>query len=161
VSLHDGSINVKEQSQYYFISGCLWLEFLHLEYSEMSSLHACWFPFWFKVAKPHLIVRHIPPQKSITLTLLSLQVFQQYQDSLLFVYVSVDIGTHWEHTLWYPISSRIAHTVLMLMVSSIDGEWSACLSLPTAFLTNAVFCRLVTVWACSSFGMSVIHCVIN
>jgi len=45
-------------------------------------------------------------------------------------------GTHWEHTLWYPISSRIAHTVLMLMVSSIDGKWSACLSLPTAFLTN-------------------------
>jgi len=58
----------------------------------MKSLHTCWFPFWFKVAKPHLIVQHIPSQKSITLTVLSLQVFQQYQDSLLFVYVSVDMG---------------------------------------------------------------------
>jgi hypothetical protein len=58
----------------------------------MKSLHACCFPFWFKVAKPHLIVQHIPPQKSITLTVLSLQVFQHYQGPLLFVYVSVDMG---------------------------------------------------------------------
>jgi hypothetical protein len=57
----------------------------------MSSLHACWDSFWFKVAKPHLIAHHNPTQKSITLTVLSLQMFQQYRDAMLFVYVS-DIG---------------------------------------------------------------------
>jgi hypothetical protein len=59
--------------------------------NEVSSLHACWFSFWFKVGKPYLIVHHSPPQKSITLNVLSLQMFQQYRDAVLFVYVSVDM----------------------------------------------------------------------
>lgn len=140
-----GTLNVKENSQYHFTSGCLWLEFLHSMNEEWGVFIAC--VLVFLLVQSGKAISYCPsqsttekyhPQCAVTANVPAIS-----RCSAVCVCLSRH-GTHWEHTLWYPKSSRIACRVLMLIVSSNDGEWPACLSLPTAILTYAVFCRLVT-----------------
>jgi hypothetical protein len=70
-------------------------------------------------------------------------------------------GTHRNHTLCYlPRSCTIVCSVSMLVFTSTDMEWVVqYLRFFTAFSTLVTFFRLMTMSACPSHGMSIVHCL--